>query len=356
MSWRHELKGYERALKNRDRPVSENYLKTNWPYLTNLGETYEPDSYLDISHDQILDWIDGLRQSGLRGGRGLADSSISSVMGAARSLLVHLNGGDKPASMRGIVIRQSRNRVETKGELLTEGELRRIMRASNPMKRAIIRLLWDTGARPSEVLGLKREHIVFGQDEEGPFVDLSFPQTKNDHPRSVSVVDPETIAELRSYLAIAPKTGYLFPSPLKKNTPLGYQAIGVHLRRTAKKLGITKRVYPYLFRHTAATRSLNLPASVRDERMGWRSAGMWKRYTHLSTEDQRAALWALQNKQAIEEPTPEQVDRMVQTLVESDEFRKAFEPMIREINALIKVEKVKKDPRRGLHLRGTKEE
>ena len=345
MAWRDELKSYERALKNRDRPVGDNYLNTARPYLTHLGETYEPESYLELSHDQIWDWVDGLRQNGLRGVKGLADSSISSVMSIARALLTHLNGGEKPASFRGIKIRQSRSRVETKGELLTEEELRKIMRASNPQKRAILRLLWDTGARPSEILGLRRSHVVFGEDGEGTYADLSFRNTKNGHPRSVSIVDPETLAELRSYLEIAPESGYLFPSPVKKDAPIGYRTLGHHLKRTAKKLGITKRVYPYLFRHTRATRSLNLPGPVRDERMGWLSPGTWKNYTHLSTEDQRKALRVLQKREktkvvAFAELPREQRDSLIRSILADDEVRRQFVELIKEVNAQTVVERM----------------
>ncbi len=59
------------------------------------------------------------------------------------------------------------------------------------------------------------------------------------------------------------------------------------MKRTAEKVGITKRIYPYLLRHTRATELATAPRAFADRLMGWKSGVMWKNYTHLATDDLR---------------------------------------------------------------------
>lgn len=209
-----------------------------------------------------------------------------------KATLRWLNDGETPRSLRGLTIGRSKPRVKSKTELLTDRELERLLKALGPQKRAIVRLLRATGARPSEVLGLRREDVDLRQhDGNGEYAELAFRDTKNGETRSVPIVDAVAVQELKDFLEIGPKTGLLFPSPVRKGEPLQYQTLWRAMRRAGRKAGLAKRIYPYLLRHTRATELHASPQGVRDRLLGWRSPLQWRNYEHLATDDLRDFLF-----------------------------------------------------------------
>ncbi len=232
-----------------------------------------------VSKDDVEGWLAELR------GQGLSTSTVKGYFAILKAAIRYLNGGESPPCLRGLKAGAKESRVRTKGELLTEEEYRRLLNVMPPAKALVFRLLWDTGARPGEVLRLRREHLSFDHAQGREFVDLSFPDTKTGEPRTVPVVNGETLEALKTHLE-ATGDGFLFPSPVYAGESLKPQGLWYYLGRAAKQAGLKKRVYPYLFRHTAATRRYNAPSGVRDRMMGWHS-DMARNYEHLETEDVR---------------------------------------------------------------------
>ncbi len=93
------------------------------------------------------------------------------------------------------------------------------------------------------------------------------------------------------------------------------EALWHYLGRASKQAGIKKRVYPYLFRHTAATRRYNAPAGVRDRMMGWKS-DMARNYEHLATEDVRDYLLETEGPATTDMTPEETMERAMSAVLE----------------------------------------
>ncbi|MBI4056882.1 MAG: site-specific tyrosine recombinase XerD [Elusimicrobia bacterium] len=147
--------------------------------------------------------------------------------------------------------------------------------------RAILELLYATGMRVSEVLGLRPESIsleqgwvrVFGKGAKERLIPM------HDHARTV----------LRRYYAVrqdvfADKPGVqpeLFLSRLGKR--LSRVQFWRDLKALAKLTGINQNVFPHLLRHTFASHLLERGADLRSiqEMLGHSSLTTTQIYTHL---------------------------------------------------------------------------
>lgn len=285
------------------RGTSKSYHNTNRLYITELGEAYNPNSFLDLTADQLNEFFAGLSDR-------LKPVSLKSVKTRLTTFFRFLNDGETPRAMKGVLVgRVPRSyRVKTKSELLTEEELRRIWTASSLSKEVIFRLLYYTGARPSEVLRLTRNDLVFRVVDGVEILELEFRKTKTGQPRTVPLIDQESIQRVKDFLKIAPDNGWLFPAPKKRGERTSYRTLWRYLKRKGKQVGINKKLYPYLIRHTRATELYEEPPAIRDRLLGWNSPMQWQSYTHLVTEDLTKHLL----KKAKIEQDPEK--RLIETL------------------------------------------
>jgi integrase/recombinase XerD len=134
-------------------------------------------------------------------------------------------------------------------EYLTSDEVKRVVIASNkgrhgPRDSLLIKILFETGLRISEALSLTPRMI---ENYEGHAV--LFITGKGNKPRMVACPD-DLANEIRSF-------AYLNKIDLDQriwdiNRKRAWQII----KEAAKKAGITKRVYPHLFRHSDAIERL----------------------------------------------------------------------------------------------------
>ncbi len=279
------MERYETELRGKG--TGESYRYNVLRYLRALGEASGVASFRDLTREDLAGWFAQLRECGFTGRKGLADASLRTVASYTKAFLRWLNEGETPACIRGLVIGKPRTRVRSKNELLTPDEMERLIRASNPQKAAILRLLWVSGARPSEVLNLRHEDVSWRTHNGMEYLELAFRDTKTGEPRTVPLADRKALLALRGYLEIASGSDYLFPSPSREGQPLTERSLWAVMSRTARKVGLKKRVYPYLFRHTRATELYEAPRALADRLMGWKSGVMWKNYTHLATDDLR---------------------------------------------------------------------
>ena len=324
MTWNEELDRYLAHQEARGR--SPEYRNTLRCYIRALGRATEPTSFLELTEDNLMGWFATLRKKGLKG-KGLSESSLAAVAAHVRMVLRWLNDGENPPSIRNLTIgRRQVPRVRSKDELLTDAEADRLAKAMSPRDRTILLLLRRTGARPSEILGLRGQDVHWDQEDGRTLAELVFPQTdpgrrKTGMPRTVPVVDPIALGALRDHLEVegpGPED-FLFPSPRKDRTgePLSYRGFWRAMRRAAGKVGLSKRVYPYLLRHGRATELMDAPRPVATRLMGWRGGGvMWANYTHLATDDLRD--YVLQTEgPATEDLTPEEtMERALSTILE----------------------------------------
>ena len=130
----------------------------------------------------------------------------------------------------------------------TEYELERIRKSCKTLRdRALVEVLFSTGARVSEVAGMNRsdvagdEIIVFGKGEK----------------ERVTYLNAKSRFALDEYLdSRDDKNEALFVSLKKPHTRMSSGAIEVRIREIGKHAGV-KKCHPHRFRRTAATLALN---------------------------------------------------------------------------------------------------
>ncbi len=146
--------------------------------------------------------------------------------------------------------------------------------------RAMLEVLYATGARASEVVGLSRDGVdlkvgyarVFGKGRKERIVPLGGP----------------AIESVRAYLELGrPRLvgsrdcGKLFVS--RTGGPLGRDRLWVIVRDCARKAGIDKPVHPHTLRHSFATHLLAGGADLRvvQDMLGHANVKTTELYTHL---------------------------------------------------------------------------
>lgn len=173
-------------------------------------------------------------------------------------------------------------------EILTEEEVKKLASAAlNTRDKALALVLYETGARIGEFLGMKIKHVVEPSDGFGKII----------------VLNGKT--GLRRVRIVASKQGliqWLNMHPFKNDPEafvwinlgnrnrferLSYNAVNNILEELAKRAKISKKVNPHAFRHARAT---HLASKLTEQQLkqffGWvQGSGMASVYVHLSGRD-----------------------------------------------------------------------
>lgn len=141
---------------------------------------------------------------------------------------------------------------------LTREEVEMLANACDIEYRAIVKLLFDSGARIEELLNVTLGDLT--KKDDFYKMRIRFSKTK---PRTISV--PMCTQELEEWLRIHPDkdnlAAYLFP--------VNYDAVRMKLKRTATKV-LGKNVTPHILRHSSATYYCNkLNPFQLSYRYGW---------------------------------------------------------------------------------------
>lgn len=171
--------------------------------------------------------------------------------------------------------------------LITKEEFERLVRAATSFRdRTLIILEWLTGGRPQEIASSKWKDLKF---YEG-YAEISLYSKKTSSSRMFPI-NQEAVIHLKrwkqeySYPNVR-DDDFIFPSPNDRKKPLTSVSINKILRKTAKKAGITRNIWSYLFRHSLATRLYeDLPEKIAEKLMGHR--GMSDIYAHISSKKVR---------------------------------------------------------------------
>ena len=153
--------------------------------------------------------------------------------------------------------------------------------------RAMLELLYATGARASEVTGLATDNAdlelgyarVFGKGRKERIVPLGGP--------AVAAVKAY-LADGRPRLTTKRDPGTLFVS--RTGRPIGRERVWAIVRRYASEAGIEKSVHPHTLRHSFATHLLSGGADLRvvQEMLGHANIRTTELYTHLDTSRLRS--------------------------------------------------------------------
>jgi len=133
--------------------------------------------------------------------------------------------------------------------------------------------LYGCGLRVSEIINLKKQDINFNEG----LIKINLGKGKKD--RFVKI--PSSIKqELKSYINLTSEN-YLFKS--NRGGKLTKKTIGKIVSNSAKKVGIKKRVYPHLLRHSFATHLLEQGTDLRIQKLlGHSDIKTTQMYTHIS--------------------------------------------------------------------------
>jgi integrase/recombinase XerD len=206
----------------------------------------------------------------------------------------HFNGEDvfyprEVAWVKGSVRKKSRIMPS---DLLSLEEIDSMIDNSRNLRdRAIIALMADAPLRTHELLLLKRKHLVIDSDQ--PF--LVVPEDTKTGTRRIPLINsiPYLVQYLDAFKAIEPEDP-LFMHELwnSERKPLKFGALRIMLKKVAKRAGIKKRIYPYLFRHGVITRYANKLSNAQLEKVaGWQhGTNMHMTYEHLSDLDLSKAI------------------------------------------------------------------
>lgn len=129
---------------------------------------------------------------------------------------------------------------------LTREEIERMVDYSgNPRNKALLMILFDSGARIEELLNvrLKKEHLFWKEGVGCYMIRLEFSKTK---PRTISI--PLCTEILNKWLEMHPAKN----NPDAQLFPMNYDSLRMFLHRLGKR-ALNKRVNPHLFRHSSAT-------------------------------------------------------------------------------------------------------
>jgi len=177
-------------------------------------------------------------------------------------------------------------------DLITYEEFLRMLRAVRCSRdRALISLLYESGARIGEVASMRVKDVTF--DEYGAVVWL--PKSKTQRRKLRIVFSARYLAE---WLSDHPLKGdgsaplWVKLTGRNHTEPLDYRSVRAVLTRAARRAGIDKRIYPHLFRHTRATKLLQQVSEVVGAKyMGWAvGTKMVKTYIHLADQDVENAI------------------------------------------------------------------
>jgi integrase len=181
-------------------------------------------------------------------------------------------------------IRKPRAKSRGSQSLIDADELEKLMAAAPPYLRNVLFALFQTGARPCEVLTVEAKDF---DPERGLWV-LQDHKTREStgRPRIIYLSPP--MVELCKELATKNQTGPLFRRKSGKPFPPSYYLARL-VRQLRRRLGMRESVTPYGLRHTFATDALanGVPDAQVAELLGHSGTAMLhKHYSHLTARSQ----------------------------------------------------------------------
>ncbi len=172
--------------------------------------------------------------------------------------------------------------------LLTEDDIRKMLEVCrNQRDKAVIALLWDTGMRVGELLNLKIHDVTLQKDGIS-YARISGKTGDRRTPIVFSVpYIVNYLTDLRRYAKPTDSLFVIIDHGKVTERTLDYPSILKILIHVKERSGITKRIYPHLFRHSRATfYATSMTEHELKSVFGWTgSSNMAAIYVHLSGRD-----------------------------------------------------------------------
>lgn len=193
-------------------------------------------------------------------------------------------------------LKQRTERLQER-DILTLPEVNRLLEAANTLRdRALIVVLWETGARIHEVLALNLGHVgTFPSPENGgrTFYKVSFRKVKvrgEEHAGYVLEGADHLAAWLKVHPDLREDAPLFVSNRIGRLSPTRAREL---LKRISNRATIGKNITPHTFRHSRATHLLRIgvPETQVKILLGWTpNSNMLARYSHLVNRDAYNAL------------------------------------------------------------------
>lgn len=244
-----------------------------------LAEQLDERSLADATKEDVKDLVAWVRR------RDLAESTRSDYLKMIKRFFRWQNQGEYPAKVQWIKTTMKQKDGKLPEKLLDEDDVGLLIaEARNPRNRALISLMWETGARPGEYLDLRVGDIEDRENGKKVVVD------GKTGPRRLPLVEssPHLSAWLSQHPGRGDREAFLW---CKLNGDGGesidYDYFRNLLREIAERAGVEKPMYPYQFRHSRATYLANwLTEAQMCQYFGWvQGSDRPSTYVHLSGRD-----------------------------------------------------------------------
>jgi integrase len=216
------------------------------------------------------------------------------------------NNEEYPVSVKWIKNKEPKNDLLPE-ELLSESEVVKLVQSAKYVRdKALIYLLYESGARIGEILSLRIKNITFGESISSILVNGKTGQRRIPIVRSSPLLKEwmerhpfRNIPTALVWVKLDERKGNLRQQKDRDIfRELSYVTVKKMLRQTFAVAGIHKRHNPHLFRHSRATfLAQHLTEAQLKQFFGWTQASdMAARYVHLSGRDLDGAILSIIKK------------------------------------------------------------
>ena len=219
--------------------------------------------------------------------------------------------GVYPDKIRWLRTGVKNNHKKLPEELITEEEVKKMIGSvQNIRDKALLSSLYESGCRIGEIGSMKIKDVTF--DEHGAKINVN----GKTGARRIRLVNSTPYLQewINRHEYNQDSNSYLW---IKNNgEPLSYTRISDVLKKVAKRVGIKKRIYPHLFRHSRATHLAgHLTEAQMKDYLGWtQGSKMAGVYVHLNGRDTDNAILKLsglvvEEKKQVQELKPKACTR-----------------------------------------------
>ncbi len=284
---KEELTGYRiylQAERNASPYTVRNYERDVGSFLTFLAEQ-RISSLAQVDRQVLRHYLGWLLE------QGYVKASIARKLSALRSFYRYLVQGKK-ATADAIASVSAPKLEEHLPSFLTPQEVTQLLAApdvSAPLgrrDRAMLELLYASGLRVSEIVSMDVNQVNLGNRE----VRVLGKGSKE----RIALMGRPAVAALKDYLSLGrPQllgvkgTSALFVN--RYGERLSKRAVQLAITKYARRIGLEKRAFPHLLRHTFATHLLDGGADLRvvQELLGHASLATTQVYTHVTQSQAR---------------------------------------------------------------------
>jgi len=215
--------------------------------------------------------------------RGVRTETVRFYKVVLRRFFKWLRGGDDyPPEVKWLRTGVGKENCILPEELLTERDVERLLEAAGDAQtRAMVAVLWETGARVGELLNMRIKSVM--------------PRRRYAQVRLMGKTGERAVPiifswpYLQQWLMIHPRRrDREAPLWLKRNgEPMDYPTLRARLERLRRRAGIEKKVNPHMFRHSRASLlAQRLTEAQLSQLFGWtQGSKMPQIYVHLSARD-----------------------------------------------------------------------